>query len=201
MTKFKIILASQSPRRSQLLSLAEIPFEVMKPGIEESYPAEMEIEEIPCHIALNKALQIAKQIKNMPAGDRDIPVLSADTIVVLDKKILGKPANEKEAKEMLAELSGKCHIVITGVCILYKGTKTLFSEKTTIEFYPLSQASIDYYVKTFQPFDKAGAYAIQEWIGVTGIKSVQGDYYNVMGLPVSRVIAELTSLGVRPFII
>ena len=198
MTNFRIILGSQSPRRSHLLSLAEIPFEVIRPTIAESYPAGMDPEEIPCHIAFKKAMQICEQIKNMSLDLKNLPVLAADTVVVLDQKILGKPLDEQEAKEMLAALSGRRHDVITGVCIVYGEVKKIFSEKTTIEFYPVSKTSIDYYVKKFQPFDKAGAYAIQEWIGVTGIKSVQGDYYNVMGLPVSRVISELQSLGIRP---
>ncbi len=185
----KIILASGSPRRKQLLELAEIPFEVKVSDIDESYPDGLRPAEIAIHIASNKARAIQRKIdigKNSP-----LMILAADTVVVLENKIIGKPLNRQNAIEILSKLSGKIHRVITGVCILNGFEEKIFAEETEVAFHELTLAQIIYYVDTYKPYDKAAAYAIQEWIGAVGIKSIKGDFYNVMGLPVSRVVQEL----------
>ncbi|MDE3184979.1 MAG: septum formation protein Maf [Bacteroidota bacterium] len=183
----KIILASGSPRRKQLLELAEIPFEIIVSDIEETFPAELSPAQIAMHIAENKAIAVLENLNNSDAQT----IIAADTVVVLNDEILGKPLNREEAIEILSKLSGKTHKVITGVCILSAEKKMLFSEETEVKFHSLSQSQIEYYVDHYKPYDKAGAYAIQEWIGAIGIHSIKGDFYNVMGLPVSRVVGEL----------
>jgi septum formation protein len=182
-----IILASQSPRRKQLLQWAEVPFEVMVKETDESYPTGLNMEEIAIHIARNKALAV----KDMLAADKLI--LAADTIVVLGDEIIGKPRDRDDAVSILAKLSGNRHRVITGVVIMQAGKETVFAETTLVEFHPLTKTQIEFYVNEYKPYDKAGAYAIQEWIGVVGIKSITGDFYNVMGLPVSRVVQLLSA--------
>lgn len=184
----KIILASQSPRRKQLLEWAEVPFDILVANTDERYPYGLSPEEIPIHIARNKALAIR------PSVNRETPVLAADTIVVLGEAIIGKPVHREEAVSILLALSGQKHRVITGVVLLKDEKEISFSDITEVEFHDMSLSQIEYYVDKYQPFDKAGAYAIQEWIGVIGIKSVKGDFYNVMGLPVSRVVQELNKL-------
>lgn len=181
-----IILASQSPRRKQLLEWAEISFEVIVKGTDENYPAGLAIDDIPVFIARNKALAIKTALKN-----DERMILAADTVVVLDNKIIGKPANREEAIAILTALSGREHKVITGVVLLNGKEEISFSDTTRVVFHPLTQEQIRFYVDKYKPYDKAGAYAIQEWIGVTGIKSIEGDFYNVMGLPVSRVVNAL----------
>jgi nucleoside triphosphate pyrophosphatase len=189
----KIILASGSPRRKQLLELAEIPFEVIVLNTDESYPPGLSSAEIAMHIAENKALAIQDKLESQNNIDAQT-ILAADTIVVLENKIIGKPQNRDDAITILSNLSGKIHKVITGVCILSKEKKISFAEETEVEFHGLSDEQIEYYVQRYKPYDKAGAYAIQEWIGAIGIKSIKGDFYNVMGLPVSRVVKELNLL-------
>ncbi|HSN08246.1 MAG TPA: Maf family protein [Hanamia sp.] len=183
----KIILASGSPRRKQLLELAEISFEIIVSDIEETFPSDLPASQIAMHIAENKAVAVLENLDNSDAQT----IIAADTVVVLDNEILGKPTDRKEAIAILSKLSGKTHKVITGVCILSATNKTIFAEETAVEFYSLSKKQIEYYVDNYKPYDKAGAYAIQEWIGAIGIKSIKGDFYNVMGLPVSRVVKEL----------
>ena len=185
----RIVLASQSPRRKQLLEWAEVPFEIFVKETDESYPPGLTLEEVAIHIARNKGLAV----QNLHHFTR--PVLSADTIVVLDGKVIGKPRDREDAITILSALSGNRHRVITGVVILYNGMETAFSDTTEVEFHELTIEQVTYYVDKYKPYDKAGAYAIQEWIGVTGIKSVSGDFYNVMGLPVSRVVKELSKLS------
>ncbi len=181
----KIILASQSPRRKQLLEWAEIPFESIVSETDERYPPGLEAGEIAIYIARNKALAIQEKVK---VGD---VILAADTIVVLGEAILGKPVHREEAISMLLALQGEKHLVITGV-VLLKGEKEIsFADTTEVEFHHLSEKEIEFYVDKYKPYDKAGSYAIQEWIGVVGIKSIKGDFYNVMGLPVSRVVMAL----------
>ena len=194
----KIILASKSPRRSQLLTWAEVPFEVIASDSEENYPEGLAASEVAMHIAKQKAISVKRLLwNNNKSIDLNItnsfihPILAADTIVVLKNKIIGKPQTTEQAIFTLKELSGRIHHVITGVCILYGDKEILFSETTIVEFQLLTDHQIKYYVEHYKPFDKAGAYAIQEWIGVIGIKSIRGDFYNVMGLPVSRVLLEL----------
>lgn len=187
----KIILASQSPRRKQLLEWAEISFDVVASSTDEIFPAGMDVGDIPVFIAEQKAEAIKPLLND---EQKHFPVLAADTIVVLNEKILGKPENRKEAIEILSSLSGNHHKVITGVVIAYQNQKISFTDSTDVTFHPLTQQQIGFYVDKYQPYDKAGAYAIQEWIGVIGIKSVNGDFYNVMGLPVSKVVRELNRL-------
>jgi len=184
----KIILASQSPRRKQLLEWAEIPFEVFVKETDESYPDDLTVEQIAIHIASNKAHAIMNELK------LDVPVLAADTIVVLNNQIIGKPKDRDDAIQILKKLSGEKHVVITGVVIFFNGKEISFADKSVVEFHPLTDEQIEFYVNKYKPYDKAGAYAIQEWIGVVGIKAVSGDFYNVMGLPVSRVVQALNKL-------
>ena len=184
----KIILASQSPRRKQLLEWAEIPFEIIVKETDESFPPALPVEEVAIHIARQKAITVQQELNESPV------ILAADTLVVLHAKIMGKPADREEAILFLEALSGQKHKVITGVCILNNGNEIVFADSTEVEFHKLTKEQIIFYVDKYKPFDKAGAYAIQEWIGVVGIKSVQGDFYNVMGLPVSRVVKELNNL-------
>ena len=183
-----IILASQSPRRQQLLKSAEIDFTVCVSGVDEDFDPSATPEEIAGYLAKIKASAVAKE-----KGSGNI-IVAADTVVALNNKIYNKPANNAEAIEMLQELSGHTHKVITGVCILANGKEIIFTETTQVSFYDLTLAQIEHYVKNYQPFDKAGGYAIQEWIGLIGIKEIIGDYYNVMGLPVARLLQELKVL-------
>ncbi|HWC52134.1 MAG TPA: Maf family protein [Chitinophagaceae bacterium] len=184
----KIILASQSPRRKQLLEWAEIPFEIVVKETDETFPEGMRTDEVAIHIARNKALAVQSLVS------KDAVILAADTIVVLKGRIIGKPKDREEAIRILADLSGQKHIVITGVVIKKGEQEIAFADSTDVYFHELTIDQIEFYVHKYKPFDKAGAYAIQEWIGVVGIKSVTGDFYNVMGLPVSRVVKELKKL-------
>lgn len=186
-----IILASQSPRRKMLLEWAEIPFEVMVADIEETYPAELSKQLVPEYIASNKALAIKDKCSH-----RDPCIIAADTIVLLNDEILGKPKDVEDAVKSLKKLSGNVHEVITGVAIYYDGVMHQFSQTTKVQFHPLTNEQIEFYVDRYKPFDKAGAYAIQEWIGVIGIESIQGDFYNVMGLPVSTLVQKIKQLKV-----
>lgn len=182
------ILASQSPRRKQLLEWAEVDFKIVIEPTDESYPAGLEPEAIAMHIAHEKALAVANKI------GRNKTIIAADTIVVLKGEIIGKPKDEQDAETILQKLSGSHHKVITGVSILTPVNELLFNDVTDVEFHSLSHDQIKFYVQKYKPFDKAGAYAIQEWIGVVGIKSINGDFYNVMGLPVSRVVQALAKI-------
>jgi septum formation protein len=190
----KIILASASPRRSQLLRWAEVPFDVMISATDESYPDSLAPDEIATHIALNKALSVQEVLQKAETNIQAYTIIAADTIVVLQNKIIGKPTDREDAIKILSALSGKVHKVITGVYILSGKKKIKFAEETEVAFHELSLSQIEFYVDKYKPYDKAGAYAIQEWIGVTGVKSIKGDFYNVMGLPVSRVVKELEKL-------
>lgn len=185
----KIILASASPRRQQLLQIAGISFDVMIPGIKEVFLPGRPVEEMAQELAAQKASSIIEKI----AGSNRT-VLAADTIVALGNRLMGKPSDENEAREMLQQLSGNSHRVITGVCIANANTVVQFSETTIVHFHQLTDEQIEYYIKNHKPFDKAGAYAIQEWIGITGIRRIEGDYYNVMGLPISMVVKELNKM-------
>lgn len=180
-----VVLASQSPRRKQLLEQAGIPFEVKVVETAETYPPGLAIEQIPIHIAEQKAEAVMAL-----CTPQDI-VIAADTVVVLDDTIIGKPKDREDAIRILTALSGREHRVITGVVIRRNGVETAFSQTTTVHFKPLTPDQVSYYVDNFKPYDKAGAYAIQEWIGAVGIDSIHGCFYNVMGLPVSRVVEEL----------
>ena len=180
-----IILASQSPRREQLLEWAEVPFEIVVSNTNERFPPGIPPEEVAVYIARNKAYAVQQQ-----AGSEK-PILAADTIVVLGDAIIGKPVHREEAVSILLALSGERHRVITGVVLLQGNKELSFADVTEVTFHELSLQQIEFYVDKYKPYDKAGAYAIQEWIGVVGIKSIVGDFYNVMGLPISRVVQHL----------
>jgi len=193
-----IILASSSPRRKQLLEWAEVEFKIITYPTDENIPENVALDQVPVHIAREKALAVKARIESWEnsrtLGDNNYPILAADTIVLLGTEILGKPVNREEAIEMLTKLQGNHHQVITGVVILNGNEEISFSDVTEVEFHPLTNEEIVFYVDRYKPYDKAGAYAIQEWIGVVGIKGVHGDFYNVMGLPVSRVVQALHKL-------
>src|SRR4051812_16421860 len=182
---YKIILASNSPRRKELMTMAGFEFEVKSKNVEENHPPEKNIDEIPLHLAQKKARAFLEELKD------DEIVIGADTIVVLEGKIYEKPNDREHAIEMLSVLSGETHEVITGVCILSKKKEIGFSEKTKVTFNPLTREEIEYYVDNYKPYDKAGSYACQEWIGAVAIKRFEGDYFNVVGLPINRVYREL----------
>ncbi len=181
----RIILASASPRRKQLLEWAGLAFDVIPADADETIPSHLTWEEIPVHIARRKA----ERVKSNVEPGRII--LAADTLVVVDQEVIGKPVDRADAIRMLCVLSGRMHLVITGVYMTNSKKEIAFAETTEVWFHPLDISGIEYYVDTYKPYDKAGAYAIQEWIGVTGIRSIRGDFYNVMGLPVSRVLQQL----------
>jgi septum formation protein len=197
--KYHLILASNSPRRRELLGGLGIEFEVrVMPGIDESYPS-MPASDVAGFIAEKKAQAYLPHLRD------DELLITADTVVIVDDEILGKPADAADAHRMLRLLSGRTHQVITGVCIATNGdarysrdaresgdSKVSFSVSTDVTFKPLSEEEIDYYVTHYRPFDKAGAYGIQEWIGYIGVTGLRGSYFNVMGLPVQRIYQELT---------
>ena len=179
LSKYKIILASNSPRRQELLSGLDIDFEVKTiPDIEESYPDTLRKEEIPVYIAKQKAQAYQKYL------EENTLLITADTIVWLSGNVYGKPENEQEAKEMLQILSGQMHEVITGVCLTGWNKQQSFYVISQVKFAELQEDEIDYYVKKYKPYDKAGAYGVQEWIGYIGVETLTGSFYNVMGLPV-----------------
>jgi septum formation protein len=163
----------------------------------------LDVEEyVPDHIAVFDAAKYLADIKNKVYRSelRDEIVLTADTVVIIDDEILGKPNNAEEAKSMLTHLSGRQHQVITGVCISSSEASITFQESTLVEFDELTTEEIEYYIKNYQPFDKAGSYGIQEWIGMVGIKSIQGSFYNVMGLPMNKLYQVLKNeFGILPF--
>lgn len=185
-SKYHIILASNSPRRKELLSGLGVDFSVyVKTGIDESYPSSLPVLEVAEYIAAEKADAYKNDLQENQL------VITADTTVVLGSVIYGKPKDENEARCMLRSLSGLTHHVVTGVCLTSKEKQRRFSVRTDVTFKQLSEAEIEYYVSRYHPFDKAGAYGIQEWIGYIGVTSINGSYYNVMGLPVQRISEEL----------
>jgi septum formation protein len=185
------ILASQSPRRKQLLAWADIDFDVIVSEAEEDFPAEMDVQEVPVHIAQKKAIAVQDKIKHELPIQQGKWIIAADTIVVLENEIIGKPTDRADAINILQKLSGKTHRVITGVYLINDTESRNFSETTLVHFHPLTLSQIEYYVDQYQPYDKAGAYGIQDWIGVIGIRGIEGDFYNVMGLPVSKLLGYL----------
>ena len=189
----RIILASGSPRRKQLLEWAEIDFDIVTRDTPETWPGGMPVQEVPVHIARNKALAVQQALGPVPEfpGPPEPLIIAADTVVVLDKEIIGKPRDRADAISILSRLAGNRHEVITGVVILKGVVDRAFADTTAVWFHDLTPAEIEGYVDRYQPFDKAGAYAIQEWIGVVGIRRIEGDFYNVMGLPVSRVVRAI----------
>ena len=180
----KLILASNSPRRHELLKGLDPDFEVrVKKGVGEKYPDNLPAEKVPEYISKEKAA--AYDIKE------DETLLTADTVVILNGEIMGKPKDASEAKDMLRKLSGHTHHVVTGVSITTRKKQVSFSDTTAVTFRDLTDSEIDYYIEHYKPFDKAGAYGVQEWIGYIGVTRIEGSFYNVMGLPVERVYEAL----------
>ena len=185
------ILASQSPMRKQLLAWADIEFDVIVSEAAEDFPEHMDVQEVPVHIAQKKAIAVQEKIKLEFPTHLGKWIIAADTIVVLENEIIGKPIDRADAISILQKLSGKTHRVITGVYLINDMESLKFSETTLVHFHPLTLSQIEYYVDQYQPYDKAGAYGIQDWIGVVGIQGIEGDFYNVMGLPVSKLLSYL----------
>ena len=184
--KKKILLASKSPRRREIMELLRMPFTVVViEGVDESYPDNLEAEKVSEYISNKKADAYLKKI-----GDNEL-LITADTVVILDGRILGKPKDSKDAKKMLRDLSGKTHMVTTGVTVATKEKRESFTAETLVKFAELNEEEIEYYVESFQPLDKAGAYGIQEWIGAVAVEKIDGSFYNVMGLPVHRLFQTL----------
>jgi len=184
--KRPLILASSSPRRQFLMREAGFLFEVEKPDINETYPDSLPVEQVARYLALKKAEYFRNKLQHEV-------ILTADTVVILEGVILNKPANKTEAIKMLTRLSGKIHLVMTGVCILSAEKEESFDDTTEVTFKKLSQAEIEFYVDTYQPYDKAGAYGAQDWIGMVAIEKITGSYFNVMGLPMHKVYQHLSN--------
>lgn len=208
---YKIILASNSPRRKELLAGLDLPFEVkVIKGIDESYPASLDAYQVAEYISRKKAeayrpLLDGTNASSEDSADAQLLILTADTVVIAPTEneqndqegkgvILGKPRDAEDAHRMLRMLNGKTHHVVTGVCLTTSQAQRQFSVVTEVTFKPLSDEEIDYYIEHYKPFDKAGAYGIQEWIGYIGCTGLKGSYFNVMGLPVQRIYEELKSL-------
>ena len=188
LNRYKIVLASNSPRRRELLAGLGIDFEVkVLPFINEDYPQDLPVADIAEYIARKKA----DAYKRVMLADNLI--VTADTVVIVDGEVLGKPADVADAHRMLRQLSGKTHQVVTGVCLTTFEQQRHFAVTTDVTFKSLTDAEIAYYIENYRPFDKAGAYGIQEWIGYVGVTAIRGSYFNVMGLPVQRIYTELTS--------
>ena len=184
-----IILASNSPRRKELLAGLGMPFEVrVLQDIDESYPDDLPVSEVALYIAGKKADAYRATLAD------DELVITADTVVIVGDEILGKPVDEADAERMLRLISGRTHQVTTGVCMLTRETERRFAVTTDVTFKPLSDDEIHYYITRYRPFDKAGAYGIQEWIGYIGVTGLHGSYYNVMGLPVQRIYETLQQI-------
>lgn len=183
---YRLILASNSPRRKELLAGLDLEFETrVIPGIDETYPSDLPVGQIPLYISQKKSEAYRR---GMADGEL---IITADTIVACDGQILGKPADRDDAVRMLEMLAGKRHQVITGVTFATKSSTRSFSVSTDVWFSMLTDAEISYYVDRYRPFDKAGAYGIQEWIGYVGVERIEGSYFNVVGLPVQRLYREL----------
>lgn len=184
--KYKVILASNSPRRKELLAGLGVDYEVRTlPDVDESYPDTLQGADIPLYIAKEKADAYRDMLQS---GEL---MITADTIVWLDGKVLGKPKDREDALCMLRAMSGRTHEVFTGVCITTTEWQRSFAARTEVCFSKLSEEEITYYIDKFQPMDKAGAYGVQEWIGFIGVENISGSYYNIMGLPVQRLYKEL----------
>ncbi len=184
--RYNIILGSKSPRRRELLQMLRIPFSIVViDGMEESYPEDMKSEYVPQYLSEQKADVYLKRL-----NDKDL-VITADTVVILDNKIYGKPLSSEDAINMLMHLSERTHTVVTGVTIATNEKRTSFTTKSDVKFAAITEDEARYYVETFNPLDKAGAYGIQEWIGAIAVEKIDGSFYNVMGLPVHQLYKEL----------
>ena len=184
-TNYNIILGSNSPRRREILSQMGIDFEVRVSDKEELYPENLKKEEVSKFLAIQKANNLRNELQEYEL------LITSDTIVLNDGEIFNKPKNEKEAKEMLQSLSGKTHQVITSVCLFSTEKIKVFSERTNVTFYELSEEMINFYIQNYNPFDKAGSYGIQEWIGYIAVEKIEGSYNNVVGFPSSRIFNEI----------
>jgi septum formation protein len=180
-----LILASSSPRRQYLMREAGFTFEVEKPDVDESFPYTLPVEQVARYLALKKAEYFRKNVQQEV-------IVTADTVVILNDTILNKPADEQEATHMLTMLSGKTHLVMTGVCLLSAEKEESFDDTTEVTFKTLTQEEIKFYVTQYKPFDKAGAYGAQDWIGMVAIEKIVGSYFNVMGLPIHKVYQYLS---------
>lgn len=183
--KYKIVLGSASPRRQELLRGINLNFEVIPMDVEESYPPYLTGVEIPMYLAEKKADAYKSML------DDELMVITADTIVFLDGKVLGKPDDKADAFKMLQRLSGKTHQVITGVCISTNLRRRTFHTISEVKFARLNDSEIEYYLEYYAPYDKAGSYGVQEWIGFIAVENINGSYFNVMGLPIQRLYNEL----------
>lgn len=179
-----LILASSSPRRQYLMREAGFTFTVEKPDVNEDFPDTLPVDQVARYLALKKAEYFRQNIINQI-------IVTADTVVILNNKILNKPVDKPEAIEMLSDLSGQTHLVMTGVCILSSEKEESFDDTTEVTFKKLSREEIDYYVDNYKPYDKAGAYGAQDWIGMVAIEKIIGSYFNVMGLPIHKVYQHL----------
>ncbi|WP_246008921.1 Maf family nucleotide pyrophosphatase [Hymenobacter metallilatus] len=189
-TRPRLVLASNSPRRRQLLTELGLAYEIRLREVEENFPPQLVRAEVAEYLAAHKAAAYAPDLAP------DELVVTADTIVCLGNDVLNKPADEAEAVQMLLRLQGRAHDVYTGVCLLHgDGRRVVFSDQTRVHFRPLSLAEIEHYVRQYRPLDKAGAYGAQDWIGMVAVTRLEGSYFNVMGLPVHRVWEELVKLG------
>jgi septum formation protein len=185
LTEWNIILASKSPRRAELLRMAGFTFTIRSKEVDESFPKDMDADQVAEYLAIKKARAQAPDL-----GPKDL-LIAADSVVILEHTILNKPANNIEAQQMLRALSGKEHRVITGVCILIADRQRSFSSCSRVFMESLTDQEIDHYIDNYQPFDKAGSYGIQEWIGINRIKRIDGSYTNIMGLPTAELYEEL----------
>jgi len=185
LSNYNIILASQSPRRHELLKGLNIPFEVKVIDVEETYPEQLFGVDIPMYLAEKKANAYVSKMQE------NTLLITADTIVWHEGKVYGKPADKAEATRMLKALSGKTHEVITGVCISTLKQRKTFHVISEVRFTSLTPSEIEYYLDNYKPYDKAGSYGVQEWIGYIGVEHIEGSYFNVMGLPVQRLYTEL----------
>jgi septum formation protein len=184
MLKRPLILASSSPRRQYLMKEAGFEFTVEKPDVDESFPPEMPVDQVARYLASKKAEYFRPRI-------RDEIIMTADTVVILFNRILNKPQDRNEAIEMLSSLSGRTHLVMTGVCIVSKEKEESFDDTTEVTFQALTREEIGFYVDQYKPYDKAGAYGAQDWIGMVAIRKITGSYFNVMGLPIHKVYEHL----------
>lgn len=181
---FPLVLASGSPRRQQLLISAGFVFTIETRNVSEDFPADMPVADVPVYLAQKKAKAFEAEVK-------DQVILTADTVVIIDGQVLNKPADDEEAIRMLSQLSGRMHEVITGVCLFSKHKTFTFSDRTEVYFKTLTPEEIRFYVNYYHPFDKAGAYGAQEWMGMVAVEKIIGSYFNVMGLPVHLVYKHL----------
>ena len=187
--RYRVVLASNSPRRKLLLSGLDIPFEVkVLPDIDESYPHDLPLVQVAEYIAREKAAAYK------PLMGRDELIITADTIVIAAGEVMGKPKDADDARRMLGTLSDRTHQVVTGVCIMTAEQQRSFSAMTDVTSKRLTEEEIEYYLGKYKPYDKAGAYGVQEWIGYIGVSAINGSFYNVMGFPIQRIYNELASL-------